>query len=153
MKSTGMPFKPEVGVHRVLRFNSRMPFLRTSKYKSVACKNKEVQPGRILVFEKGQLTNPRYIINFPTKRHWKGKTRIDDIDARLKALVNTIRQYNIRSIAIPPLGSRLGGLDWLDVKPHIKAALQPLTDVRVIIFEPHGAAAAEKMVHNRDVPA
>lgn len=134
-----------------LQFKDAFP--ENFKVYAAACKNKEVQPGRMLVFETGQLTNPRYIINFPTKRHWKGKSRIEDIDAGLKALVDTIRQYNIRSIAIPPLGSGLGGLDWSDVKPHIKATLQPLTDVRVILFEPHGAPATEKMVHNLEVPA
>ena len=64
-----------------------------------ACKKEEVQPGRMFVFETGQLTNPRYIINFPTKRHWRGKTRMEDIEAGLKARVDTIRRYNLRSIA------------------------------------------------------
>jgi O-acetyl-ADP-ribose deacetylase (regulator of RNase III) len=111
-----------------------------------------MKPGRMLVFETRQLTNPHYIINFPTKRHWRGKSRMEDIDAGLKALVDTIQQYNIRSIAIPPLGSGLGGLDWSDVKPHIKSTLQPLTDVRIFLYEPHGAPATERMVHNREVP-
>jgi len=133
-----------------LQFKDAYP--ENFKAYEVACKNNEVQPGRMLVFEVGQLTNPRYIINFPTKRHWRGKSRMEDIDSGLKALVDTIQQYDIHSIAIPPLGSGLGGLDWLDVKPHIKASLEPLTDVRVFIYEPHGAPDTEKMVHNREVP-
>jgi len=133
-----------------LQFKDAFP--ENFKAYAEACKNKEVQPGRMLVFETGQLANPRYIINFPTKRHWRGKSRMEDIDAGLNALVETIRQYNIRSIAIPPLGSGLGGLDWSDVKPHIKSRLQPLTDVRVFLYEPHGAPATERMVHNREVP-
>ncbi|MBX9894247.1 MAG: macro domain-containing protein [Nitrosomonas sp.] len=119
---------------------------------AAACKKKEVQPGKMFVFETRLLTNPRYIINFPTKRHWRGASRMEDIDAGLKALVETILQYGIQSIAIPPLGSGLGGLDWTEVKPRIEAALQPLTDLRVIIFDPQGAPAAEKMVLNRKVP-
>lgn len=119
---------------------------------AAACKNKEVQPGKMFVFETGQLTNPRYIINFPTKRHWRGASRMEDIDAGLKALVETILQYGIQSIAIPPLGSGLGGLDWTEVKPRIEAVLQPLTDLRVMIYGPQSAPAAEKMVYNREVP-
>lgn len=119
---------------------------------AAACKKKEVQPGKMFVFETGQLANPRYIINFPTKRHWRGASRMDDIDAGLRALVETIQRYDIKSIAIPPLGSGLGGLDWTDVKPRIEAVLQPLTDLRVMIYGPQSAPAAEKMVHNREVP-
>lgn len=133
-----------------LQFKNAFP--ENFKAYAAACKNDEVQPGRMFVFETGQLTNPRFIINFPTKRHWRGKSRMEDIEAGLKALVETIRLYNIRSIAIPPLGSGLGGLDWSEVKPRIEAALQPLVDVRVIIYEPKGAPATEKMVRNREVP-
>jgi O-acetyl-ADP-ribose deacetylase (regulator of RNase III) len=116
-----------------------------------ACKQNEVQPGKMFVFETGQLTNPRYIINFPTKRHWRGKSRIEDIETGLQALVDTIRAYNIRSIAIPPLGSGLGGLDWSIVKSRIEAMLQSLSDVRIIIYEPNGVP--EKVTYTRDVPA
>ena len=133
-----------------LQFKNAFP--QNFKAYAAACKAEEVQPGRMFVFETGQLTNPRYIINFPTKRHWRGKSRMEDIEAGLKALVDTIRRYNIRSIAVPPLGSGLGGLDWPEVKLRIEAALQPLSDVRIIIYEPKGAPTTEKMVHNREVP-
>lgn len=115
-----------------------------------ACKNNEVQPGKMFVFETGQLTNPRFIINFPTKRHWRGKSRLEDIESGLIDLVDTIQKYNIRTIAIPPLGSGLGGLDWSVVKPKIEAVLRSLSDVQVFIYEPNGAP--EKIVHNRNVP-
>ena len=69
----------------------------------------------MFVFETGTFTNPKYIINFPTKRHWRGKSRMEDIDSGLVALAEEIRQQGIRSIAIPPLGSDLGGLNWGDV--------------------------------------
>jgi len=116
-----------------------------------ACKQNEVQPGKMFVFETGQLANPRYIINFPTKRHWRGKSRIEDIESGLQALVDTIHKYNIHSIAIPPLGSGLGGLDWSIVKSRIETTLQSLSDVRIIIYEPNGAP--EKVTCTRDVPA
>ena len=119
---------------------------------AAACKKKEVRPGRMFVHETGQLTNPRLIVNFPTKRHWRGKSRMEDIEAGLKALAETVRQYHIQSIAIPPLGSGLGGLDWAEVKPRIEAAMAQLPDVRVILFAPEGAPAAETMAHHREAP-
>ena len=119
---------------------------------AAACKNAEVQPGRMFVFATGQLINPRFIINFPTKRHWRGKSRMEDIEFGLKSLVEVIHKYDIHSIAIPPLGSGLGGLNWEEVKRRMEEALRPLEVVRVIIFEPKGAPATEKMVHNREVP-
>lgn len=107
-----------------------------------ACKRGDVQPGRMLVFETNALFGPKYIINFPTKRDWRGKSRLEYIDTGLIALVEEIRRRNIRSIAIPPLGSGLGGLDWQVVRPRIEAALAPLADVHVKIYEP--AAAQEQ---------
>lgn len=117
-----------------------------------ACKIQEVQPGRMFVFETGQLTPPRFIINFPTKRHWRGKSRIEDIESGLVDLVNVIRSRGIRSIAVPPLGAGLGGLDWQLVRHRIEHALADLDDVQVLVYEPSGAPAAEKIAHVRDVP-
>jgi O-acetyl-ADP-ribose deacetylase (regulator of RNase III) len=133
-----------------LQFKNAFP--ENFKAYAAACRNEEVQPGRMFVFETGHLTNPLYIINFPTKRHWRGKSRMEDIEAGLKALVDTVRQYNIHSIAIPPLGSGLGGLDWSETRPRIEATLQPLADVRVLLYEPQGAPATEKMVHKHEIP-
>ncbi len=133
-----------------LQFKNAWP--ENFKAYEAACKREEVQPGRMFVYEVGQLTTPRYIINFPTKRHWRGKSRIEDIESGLKALVSEIRQRGIRSIAIPPLGSGLGGLDWNDVRPRIEAAMRELPDVRVRIFEPKGAPASDVMHHSREVP-
>jgi O-acetyl-ADP-ribose deacetylase (regulator of RNase III) len=107
-----------------------------------ACKRHEVQPGRTLIVETGQRINPRWVINFPTKRHWRGKSRMEDIEAGLAALVADVRRLGIKSIAIPPLGCGLGGLDWSEVRPRIERALAALTDVRVLLYEPDGAPAA-----------
>ena len=120
-----------------LQFKNAFP--ENFKVYAAACKREEVQPGHMFVFETNQLTNPRYIINFPTKRHWRGKSRLSDIEAGLDALVSEIRARGIRSVAIPPLGSGLGGLRWSDVRPTIERALSALPDVRVIVFEPRGA--------------
>ena len=119
--------------HNLLQFKKAFP--KNFKAYADACKLNEVQPGRMFVFETGELANPRYIINFPTKRHWRGKSRMEDIESGLKALASEIRQRNIRSIAIPPLGSSLGGLNWPDVRPRITEALQDFEDVVVVVFE------------------
>jgi O-acetyl-ADP-ribose deacetylase (regulator of RNase III) len=118
----------------------------------VACKRGEVQPGRMFVFDTHQLTNPRYIINFPTKRHWRGKSRLADIKAGLPALVAEIKRLQIRSIAIPPLASGLGGIDWNQIRPLIVQALAELRDLNAIVFEPSGAPNAKDMARSTDVP-
>jgi O-acetyl-ADP-ribose deacetylase (regulator of RNase III) len=118
------------------------------RFYAAACQRNEVQPGRMLVFETGRLSPPRYIINFPTKRHWRGKSRIEDIQMGLKALVEEVRARGIRSIAIPPLGSGLGGLDWAVVRPYIEDAATKLGDVRLVVYEPKGAPST----HIRSVP-
>ncbi len=102
-----------------------------------ACKREEVRPGRMFTFETGQLTHPRYIINFPTKRHWRARSRIEDIEAGLADLAREIHERNIRSIAIPPLGSGLGKLDWSDVRARIEEALGQCHHVKVTVFEPN----------------
>ena len=103
-----------------------------------ACRRGEVEPGRMFIFETGRLTNPLYIINFPTKRHWRQKSRLEDIEAGLRALVEDVRRLNIGSIALPPLGCGLGGLRWSDVRRLIEQVLGALSDVRVIVYEPAG---------------
>lgn len=101
-----------------------------------ACKNKQVQTGRMFVTERNDLMGPRWIINFPTKQHWRTKTKLEWIDSGLQDLRRVIADNGIESIAIPPLGSGNGGLDWKTVKPRIEEALGDLTDVRVVLFEP-----------------
>ncbi|MBL6853643.1 MAG: macro domain-containing protein [Alphaproteobacteria bacterium] len=118
-----------------------------------ACNHNLVQPGRMFVHETNQLSNPRYIINFPTKRHWRGKSHIEDIVSGLKALVKEIRTRRIRSIAIPPLGSGLGGLDWRDVKPLILDAMSELPDVKAVVFEPNAKFDARTTSKSKDVPS
>lgn len=116
---------------------------------ALACGEGEVQPGKMFVYDTGAFTNPRYIVNFPTKRHWKGKSRIEDIESGLIALAQEVGARGIKSIAIPPLGAGLGGLDWNEVLPRIKAALTDVPDLHVLIYQPNGAP---EVVKSRDVP-
>lgn len=133
-----------------LQFKNAFP--QNFRAYAAACRRQEVQPGRMFVFETGTFTNPKYIINFPTKRHWRGKSRLADIEVGLTALIEEIRTRRIHSIAIPPLGSGLGGLNWPDVRERIEAALRGLNDVAVTVFEPSGAPDATTMARSREVP-
>lgn len=113
-----------------------------------ACKLGKVVPGTMFVHETNSPTNPRFIINFPTKRHWRGNSRIEDIESGLRALVSDLRRLSIESVAIPALGCGLGGLDWNRVRPLIETAFADLPDVHVTVFEPQGrpASAIERQV-------
>lgn len=120
---------------------------------AVRCKRNEMRLGEVFVFETANLDNPRYIINFPTKRHWRDKSRLEDIESGLKSLVCEIEQRHIRSAALPALGSGLGGLDWIrEVRPLLAASLSELPDVRFVAFEPgapvvdrYGAVARDRV--------
>ncbi len=102
----------------------------------IACKEQRVQVGRMFVTERQQLMGPRWIINFPTKQHWRYPSKIEWIEQGLEDLKRVITENGIRSIALPPLGSGNGGLDWTKVRPRIEMALGSLQDVEVIIYEP-----------------
>ncbi|WP_416397159.1 macro domain-containing protein [Allohahella sp. A8] len=101
-----------------------------------ACRSKDVQTGKMFITERSALVGPNWIINFPTKQHWRAKSNPQWIDEGLLDLRKVIANNNIKSIAIPPLGSGNGGLDWLTVKPKIEKILGDLSDVRIVIFEP-----------------
>lgn len=137
---------------RGIALQFKQVFPANFKAYAAACKREEVQPGRMFLFDTGALTLPRYIINFPTKRHWRGKSRIEDIETGLVALVEEVKARGIRSIAIPPLGSGLGGLDWDQVRPLIEGAFVELPEVEVQIFEPSGAPADGRANRSTEVP-
>jgi O-acetyl-ADP-ribose deacetylase (regulator of RNase III) len=113
-----------------LQFRNAFP-QNYAAYKTV-CDRGELYPGKMFVFEH----DAKYIINFPTKRHWRYKSKIEDIQAGLVSLANEVRQRNISSIAIPPLGCGLGGLDWNHVRPLIEQAFSGLPSVRVLVYGP-----------------
>ena len=110
-----------------------------------ACRRGEVQLGRMFVVETGLLDQPRLIINFPTKKHWRARSKLSDIEAGLADLRRVISECQVTSIAVPPLGCGNGGLDWRDVRPLIAGALGDLPGVNVVIYPPKGAPPAESM--------
>lgn len=101
-----------------------------------ACKHKEVKIGQMFVTETGLIEYPRWIINFPTKKHWRQPSQIEWIIQGLGDLRRIIEEYNIRSIALPPLGSGNGGLDWQAVRWEIQRVLADLDNVDIVVFEP-----------------
>jgi O-acetyl-ADP-ribose deacetylase (regulator of RNase III) len=132
-----------------LQFKKAYP--KNFKLYEAACARGEVNPGKMFVSETGKFS-PKWIINFPTKRHWRGKSRIEDIESGLVALISEIRDREIRSIAVPPLGSGLGGLDWNVVRPKIEKALGSIPGVDVLVFEPKGALESSATSVSKDVP-
>ncbi|MBI6550180.1 type II toxin-antitoxin system antitoxin DNA ADP-ribosyl glycohydrolase DarG [Xenorhabdus lircayensis] len=117
-----------------LMFKDRFPLNMTLYAK--ACKSGDINTGKIFVTETGELVGPQWIINFPTKQHWRSPSKMEWIVKGLGDLKKWIMENNVKSIAIPPLGAGNGGLSWDDVKPEIEAALSPLDGVDVYIYEP-----------------
>ena len=116
----------------------RETFPENYRQYNAACRRSEVQPGKMFITENAGFT-PHWIINFPTKRDWRGKSKIEDIESGLTDLINAIRERNIRSIAVPPLGCGNGGLRWDDVRPRIEAAFQQIPEVTVLLYAPETA--------------
>lgn len=120
-------------------------------YKKI-CDQGKMLIGKVLVFERNTPDKLKYIINFPTKRHWKAKSKFEDIAKGLKSLATEIARLKIKSIAIPALGSGLGGLDWNQVKPIIINTFSALPEVEVILYEPNFIPALESISVNTKKP-
>jgi O-acetyl-ADP-ribose deacetylase (regulator of RNase III) len=139
-----------MGKGLALQFKKAFP--ANNKAYEAACKRGEIQIGTLFVFDAGGIVLPRYIINFPTKAHWRSASKLEYVDLGLQALVKVIRDRHIRSIAVPPLGAGLGGLEWTRVRESIVRALSPLSDVQILVFEPSGAPAPEDMRNETSKP-
>ena len=113
-----------------------------------ACQAGRVHPGSMFVFKISSSSNPQYIINFPTKRNWRSKSRMEDIETGLSALVADVRKLGIRSVAVPPLGCGLGGLSWNDVRRRMQLAFQELPEVNWLVYEP-----IDSLVDHEKVPS
>lgn len=130
-----------------LEFKRRWP--ENYKFYKKACDRGDLRPGQVLVFDRGNMfgvDGPRYLVNFPTKDHWRAKSKIEYIDSGLDALVSQVASLSIQSIAIPPLGCGNGGLDWAVVRPLMQRKLSALVNVRVEIFAPRPEEAEPEYV-------
>jgi O-acetyl-ADP-ribose deacetylase (regulator of RNase III) len=139
-----------MGKGLALQFKKAFP--ENYKAYEAACRRGEVQIGRMFVFDAGGIVLPRYIINFPTKQHWRAASKLEYIELGLQDLVRVVTDRKIRSMAVPPLGAGLGGLDWSDVRPAIETALAELHDIEVLLFEPSGAPPAGEMRNKTSKP-
>lgn len=134
-----------------LQFRRRFPEM--FKAYERAAKRQGLRLGHMHVWETGALSGPRFVINFPTKGHWRARSRLGDIESGLDDLVRVVGEYSISSIAVPPLGCGNGGLDWEQVRLLIAAAFGSLPDVEVRLFPPEGAPAAAEMTTRTPRPA
>jgi len=123
-----------MGKGLALQFKKAFP--ENFKAYELACKNRNMRLGKVLVFETGYTFKPKYIINFPTKRHWQDRSRLEDIEIGLQSLVDEVIARRIKTIAVPPLGCGLGGLSWETVRPMVEKAFSQFPNVKVFLFEP-----------------
>lgn len=117
-----------------------------------AAKQGRLELGRVHVWETGALDGPRYIINFPTKGHWRSVSKLRDIESGLADLVRVVKELGVRSVAVPPLGCGHGGLRWSDVEPRIRAAFAGVPDIDVQLFPPGETPMAQAMTSAGDLP-
>lgn len=113
-----------------IAFKQRFP--ANHRYYHKHCLDGFVLPGQVLVFQG----TPQAIFNAATKDHWRDPSRIEWIRECLDEIRAAVRFRKIESIALPALGCGNGGLLWCDVKPLIVAAMEPLTEVDVRVYEP-----------------
>lgn len=112
----------------------------------------QIRPGKVQIWYTNAMQGPRFVINFPTKRHWRSPSRLDDISAGLDDLARVVRDLGIESIAVPPLGAGNGGLEWRAVWPLIEQKLSGL-GIDVLVYPPKGTPEASAMPDRRPRPA
>ncbi len=129
----------EVGVMgKGIALMFREAFPENTRIYSEAAKAGKVRVGHMLLTANSSLLGPRWIINFPTKKHWRQPSRLEWIRSGLVDLVRVVEGHEIKSIAVPPLGCGNGGLEWAHVRKEIEAAAAKLPDVEFLVYEPTG---------------
>lgn len=134
-----------------LQFKQRWP--QNFKAYETACKREEIKPGKMFIYDLGEWAKPRFIINFPTKAHWRGDSKLEYIEDGLRDLIKQANRLSIKSIALPPLGCGNGGLDWDVVRRLIVTAFQDAPEIQATVFEPKGAPPAQDMSNLTKKPA
>ena len=136
-----------------LQFKKAFP--ENYKAYAKACKNNEVKIGKMFVYQTGFLDSnihSKYIINFPTKEHWRGNSKIEYIEEGLDDLYNVIQNLNIKTLAMPPLGCGNGGLNWSDVKKLIINKLSPIEDLILYLYEPQISVLKTTSLVGKSIP-
>ena len=93
------------GIALVFKLRYPSMFEQYQKY----CKQNLIAVGKLWIY-KGEPTNP-WVLNFPTKTHWKLPSEYEYIEKGLQKFVDTYKEKGITSIAFPLLGANNGGLD------------------------------------------
>ncbi|MGJ7908225.1 type II toxin-antitoxin system antitoxin DNA ADP-ribosyl glycohydrolase DarG [Actinopolyspora sp. H202] len=133
-----------------LQFRRRYPEMYRAY--AAAAERGELRLGRMHVWETGVLTGPRLVINFPTKKHWRSRSRLADIETGLSDLERVLHEYAVTSVAVPPLGCGNGGLGWENVCPLIVRTFERMSGIEARIFSPEGAPSASEMVTRTERP-
>ena len=126
----------EGGMGKGLALQFRRAFPEMYRAYKRACQFGEVRPGRMFIFKVSAAKNSQYIINFPTKRSWRSKSRMEDIETGLRSLVIDVRRLGVRSVAVPPLGCGLGGLPWEEVYQRMQLSFRAFPHIDWLVYEP-----------------
>ncbi|MDX1990837.1 MAG: macro domain-containing protein [bacterium] len=87
------------------------------------CQRGTLGVGQLMLYK----TPHKWVLNFPTKRHWRASSRLDDLETGLQNFVATYAERGITSASFPRLGTGSGGLDWArEVRPLMEHYLAPL---------------------------
>jgi len=133
-----------------LQFKKAFP--ENFKAYEAECRKGKIVPGKVFLFSTGKFVPPLYIVNFPTKNHWRENSKLEYISSGLEDLVKTLKELDVSSVAVPPLGCGLGGLKWGMVRPLIERAFSALPDLDVYLFQPSGTPEADDMPVNTKIP-
>src|SRR5204863_4683207 len=98
----------------------REEFPEAAKEYEAAAKAHRVHVGRVFLTRNESLIGPRWIIHFPTKKHWRNPSKLEWIREGLKDLIRLVQEHHIASLALPPLGCGNGGLEWTHVRTEIE---------------------------------
>ncbi len=131
-----------------LQFKNAFP--ENAKAYTDAVREGKVKLGQVLIVPVNPIGTVKYIVNFPTKGHWRYPSKLSWIKSGLQDLKQKIVETNITSIALPPLGCGNGGLDWNEVKPVIEKTLGDLT-IDIIVYEP--SSDVQEILKNEEKPS
>ncbi|WP_338793548.1 macro domain-containing protein [Bernardetia sp. MNP-M8] len=127
-----------MGKGLALAFKKQFP--HNYKIYKEACKNKTINIGKLLLVSdfnnESNLERKQFIINFPTKKHWRSPSKMEYVEEGLKDLVRIIETQKFESMAIPALGCGLGGLEWEDVRFLLEKYLEKIEGIKITIYEP-----------------